>query len=62
MRVNFKHPKSRKDRKQKRLTQVSQAASGFDVNMVADEPASSDLSKAKRKQVFKKSKARDLKA
>jgi hypothetical protein len=61
MRVNFKHPKTRTDRKKKRIQEVKQQTeeSGFDVNMGENDNAERlDLTKAKRKQVFKKSKSR----
>ena len=68
MRVNFKHPKtSTSVKKQKRL-QKELDKRATDAAMEAHDESTSgwlknpDLSKAKRKQIFKKHKAKDIKA
>jgi len=73
MRVNFKLPGkklNRKDKKAKRLEKALDQQAGKDVNaaeMAADgdtlaKLAERGLSVAKRKQIFKKHKAKDVKA
>ena len=73
MRVNFKLPGkklNRKDKKAKRLEKALDQQAGKDVNaaeMAADADALAKLAErglsvAKRKQIFKKHKAKDLKA
>lgn len=73
MRVNFKLPGkklNRKDKKAKRLEKALDQQAGKDVNaaeMAADADALAKLAErglsvAKRKQIFKKHKAKDVKA
>ena len=67
MRVNYKHAKVRssKDRKKKRIQEVQQKAAENAEMQASDEVSKAEqlgLTTAKRKQIFKKSMAKDIKA
>lgn len=68
MRVNYKGPTklTKKDKKRKRLAkEQNQKAQKNDADMEEDTAQNSkltDASRAKRKQIFKKSKSKDIKS
>jgi hypothetical protein len=70
MRVNYKHPASRKERKTKRIQEVKEQmmqdddAAGKDTagSSKYDQLISKGLNSIKRKQIFKKHKRKDVQA
>ena len=70
MRVNFKPTRTRKEKKKKRITQLrtlnEEAKKELESEMAGEsvdkKMENLGLTKPKRKQIFKKNKARDLKA